>query len=71
MRPNESRQLRTTMIFGNSPFDSSIFKHLFGPKRQEGQSQVSLLFDDVENEHKWPRLTDSRVGNGEQWKLFD
>ncbi len=29
------------------------------------------IFDDDENEHKWQRLRDSRVGNGEQWKLFN
>ncbi len=97
------------MIFGNSPFDSLIFKQLeaqervrdfdhsdsdvteeeyqlptqpwrahrehdqdlFGPKSQEGRTQVSPLFRDDENESKLQRFRDSRVGNGEQWKLFD
>ncbi len=52
MQPNESRQLRTTTICGNSPFDSSIYKQPEAQERVRNFDQSDSDF--TEEEYQLP-----------------
>ncbi len=40
-------------------------------KIYDGRSLIFPQFGDDENEHKWQSLKQSRIDNGEQWKMFE
>ncbi len=52
MQPSESSQLRTSMIFGNSPFEASIFQQLEALERIKNFEQSDSDF--TEEEYQLP-----------------